>query len=326
MNRLQRFSYLLVPVLAASMCTNVQAGWGHGRARWGGGCGGGCADAPCASGGCAQAPCQPAYQTVEKTIMVPEMVSENRTIDVVECQAEQQQYTYSTCRPVTEKHNVEYTYTVASYETKTREVNYTVCKPVMTTQQQTYTVMVPHTEVQKGTRPVCKMVEVTKTRTVCEDHGSWKQVPQTYTYCCCGCVQTCTRMCNVWEPKIESREVQYTVCEPTVEQVPYEYNVTVCKPETHSRDVQICNYVQEPQTRTEQYQVCVPKQMTGTREVATCRLVTEQHTGTRTIQVPHTVQKQITVQVCKMVPKKITCQVPVNNCNNGCATGCGGCQ
>ena len=55
-------------------------------------------------------------------------------------------------------------------------------------------------------------------------------------------------------------------------------------------------------------------------------MVTEQHTGTRTIQVPHTVQKQVTVQGCKMVPKKITCQVPVNNCYNGCNTGCGGCQ
>jgi hypothetical protein len=260
--------------------------------------------------------------------MVPEMVTENRTVNVTECKAEEQQYTYTVCRPVTDKHTVEYQYTVPSYETRSRQVSYTVCKPVMTTQQQTYTVMVPHTEVCKGTRKVCKMVQVVQKRTVCEDQGSWKQVPQTYTTCCCGCVQTCTRMCNVWEPKIVSKEVEYTCMQPQVEDVPYEYNVTVCQPETRTREVQICNMVPEQQTREEQYQVCVPKQMTGTREVATCRLVTEQKTATRTIQVPYTVQKQVQVQVCKMVPKTITCQVPVTNCAP-CApapNACGGCN
>jgi uncharacterized protein (TIGR03000 family) len=317
MNRLHRLGFLLAPVLAAALCQSADAGWSHwARCGWG-----------CGSWGCASN-CETTYQTVERTVMVPEMVTENRTVNVVECKAEEQQYTYAVCRPVTEKHTVEYQYTVPTYETRTREVRFTVCKPVMTTQRRQCTVMVPHTETCKGTRQVCRMVPVVQSRTVCEDHGCWKQVPQTYTYCCCGCVQTCTIMCNVWEPKIESREVQYPCMQPQMEQVPYEYAVTVCKPETQTQNVQVCTYVQEQQSRTESYQVCVPQQRTGTREVATCRMVTEQHTATRTVQVPHTVQRQVSVQVCHMVPKTITCQVPVTKCTPcaPCNAGCNGCN
>jgi hypothetical protein len=155
------------------------------------------------------------------------------------------------------------------------------------------------------------MVAVQQTRTVCEDQGSWQEVPQTYTSGCGDCAQTYTCMRRCWVPKPVTREVAYTVMRPKMEEVPYTYTVTVCRPETRTKDVQVCHFVAEQQTRQVQYRVCVPQQMTGTREVTTCRMVPEQKTATYTVQVPETVQREVSVQVCRMVPKTITCRVPV---------------
>ena len=145
-------------------------------------------------------PCPPA-QTYECTVMVPEMVTEMRTISVCEWRSEQRQHTYTACRMVPETRQVTYEYTVPSYETRTREFVYSVFKPVLSTQQCEYTVMVPHTEKRQGTRRVCEMVPVEMSRTVCEDHGSWQQVVRHYGCDCCG---PCDRVCNVWSPKIEN--------------------------------------------------------------------------------------------------------------------------
>jgi hypothetical protein len=296
MRRFHRLSLLLSPVLISALC---QPAWAFQP---------GCNTcAPC---------CQTTYKTVERTVMVPTMVTENRTVDVVECRAEQRQHTYTVHRPVAETQTIACQITVPTYETRTQTVNYTVCRPVMTTQQREYTVMVPQTETRQATRPVCRMVPTTQTRTVCEDQGSWQQVVQTYKVGCGDCAQTCSRTCNVWAPKMVTREVEYTVMRPQIDQVPYQYTVTVCHPETRTQDVQVCSFFQEAQSREVQYTVCVPQQKTITREVVTCKLVAEQRTANYTVQVPYTVQKQVAVQVCKMVPKTITCQVPV------CETGC----
>ncbi len=185
----------------------------------------------------------------------------------------------------------------------------------MSTVSREVTVMVPSTETRQGTRQVCHMVPVTHKQTVCVDNGSWQQVTQTYNVGgCCGCPQTCTRVCNVWVPKIEQKEVECTVMQPTMEQVPYEYTVTVCKPETRTVECQVCNMVPEEQKRTVEYTVCVPQKKTIQKQVVECNMVSEQKTDTYTVQVPYTVQKEITVPVCKMVEKKITCQVPVTTC------------
>jgi hypothetical protein len=255
--------------------------------------------------------CQTTYETVERTIMVPEMFTENRTVDVVECRMEERQMTRTYCRPVTETNMVTSEITVPSYETRTREVAYTVCRPVITSEERQVTVMVPHDETMHGTRRVCRMVPTTEMRTVCEDKGSWQQVVQNYTCrcgCCCG-TQSC--ITTVWVPNIQSKQVACTVMRPTMEDVPYDYTVTACRPETRTQTVQVCSYVNEPKTRQVEYTVCLPKQQTVTRPVVTCKMVEEQQTVTCHVPVSYTVQKQVAVQVCRMVPKKITCQVPV---------------
>jgi hypothetical protein len=55
------------------------------------------------------------------------------------------------------------------------------------------------------------MVPVEMTRTVCEDHGSWQQVVRQFGCDCCG---SCEQVCNTWVPKVEKRDVKYTVMRP----------------------------------------------------------------------------------------------------------------
>jgi len=295
-------------------------------------------------------PCAPAAGTYECTVMVPTMVTEMRTVNVCEWREEQRTQNYTVCKMVPETRQVTYEYTEPSYEQRTRDYTYTVMKPVTSTQERRYTVMVPHQEARTGTRRECHMVPVELTRTVCEDHGSFQEVVrQAGGGCgnrcggCGGCGNGCGSpcggcggcapreiVCRVWVPKIEKRDVKYTVMRPQTREVSYEYNVTVCKPEERVKQVQVCNYVPEQQTRTVAYQVCVPVKKTGTRNVTDYKRVEEQKTRTYTVRVPHTVQKEVPVQVCRMVEKKVVRPIP--NCNpcgsysgyRGCG-GCGGC-
>ncbi len=255
-----------------------------------------------------QPECAPALQTYQCTVMVPEMVTEMRTIKVCEWRTEQRQGTYTACRMVPETHSVTYEYTVPSYEQRTREFVYSVFKPVLSTVQRNYTVMVPHAEKRQSVRQECRLVPVEMTRTVCEDHGCWQQIVQNQDSCCCSC---CPQVCNVWAPKLERREVRYTVMRPETYSVPYEYDVTVCKPERRTENVQVCNYVPEQQKCSVPYTVCVPVKKTGTREVTNWRLVQEQKSYTYSACIPYPVEKQLAVQVCRMVPKTVTYQRPI---------------
>ena len=91
-------------------------------------CGSGCGDSGCGSAsGCGASACG-TWETVEKTVLVPQMVTETRTVTVNV--------------PVQEE----------------RQGTRTVCKTVSEPQEQTYTVMVPYTEERQGTRTVCKTV------------------------------------------------------------------------------------------------------------------------------------------------------------------------
>src|SRR5689334_3979824 len=104
----------------------MQAGHHYRRGYGGGDCGG------CASP-CNDCTAQVQYQTVERTVMVPQTFTEYRTVNVVQCRNEEQQYNYTIYRRVPETHTVQYQYTVPIFETRTREIPYMVSKPVMTT-------------------------------------------------------------------------------------------------------------------------------------------------------------------------------------------------
>jgi hypothetical protein len=259
-------------------------------------------------------PCPP--QTRECTIMMPEMVTEMRTITVCDWRAEQRQETYMACRMVPETREVPYEYTVPTYETRTREFVYSVFKPVLSSFNRDYTVMVPYTEKRQGVRSECRMVPVEMTCTVCEDHGAWRQM---FQHDGCGCCGSCSRACRTWIPKLQPREIKYTVMRPEMHDVPYEYEVTLCHPEKRTETVQVCNYVAQPQTRSVPYTVCVPVTKTGIREITCYHRVEEPATYTYTVQVPYSVEKQVPVQVCRMVAKKVT--LPAGGCEG--ARWCG---
>ena len=156
----------------------------------------------------------------------------------------------------------------------TVEKEYKVCVPVCKIEERECTVMVPHEEIRQGVKKCCKMVPVTKTRTVCEDQGHWETVEKPVTYCClkltpCGpkCEKkTVIKTCKKWIPNIVKVEKEYTCYKCEVVEVPYEYKVIVCKPETCIRKVRVCTT--EVQTRTCKVLKCVPKCCTKEEEVA----------------------------------------------------------
>ncbi len=182
----------------------------------------GCAAPVTACGGCA-APCAP--QMVKKTILVPTMVTEERTVCETQCVAESRTRNYTVCEIVPVTKTVQRCYTTSVPETRTRsetycvsvpttrevtetyqvqvpamktvQTQYTVCVPVWTDTTEQYTVMVPATETRQGTRCEQHCVPVKQTCTRCVDKGHWeeRQVPvcntcNTCSSCCaaeCGC-------------------------------------------------------------------------------------------------------------------------------------------
>ena len=317
-----RLCFSAVTVVALFAATDAQARWFRGR---GDAC---CGEDRCSAcvSSCAPA-CQP--QLTERTIQVPQWVTENRTITVTRCRPETRERTFTVTRCIPETQDREEQYTVMVPETRTRSIEFTVMRPTFRNVEQQYTVMVPHTERRQATRTVCRMVAEQQTRTICQNSGHWEQREvHTTAYAgtsvgncsggsCGDACQPCPTQCkqSVWVPETIQRQVQVTVMRPVFEQQPYEYNVAVCKPETRTRTFQVCEYRPEKQTREEQFTVCVPQQRTRTFQVTSFRNVSEDRKEQYTVMVPHREQQQIQVQVCRMVEQKI--QVPASLCCAG---------
>jgi hypothetical protein len=317
------------------LATSAEAGRRHG----------GCATCAPACGPV----CQPCitYQQVQRTVLVPTVATETRTISVAKCRPEVRQYTYTVMREVPETRQVNYEYTVMVPENRVRTEQYTVCVPVQRVVQQPYTVMVPYQETRTATRTICQMVPETVMQTVYECGGHWEEhCTQQQVSCpascdpCASCVQTCCMpiTCRVWVPETIAKQVPVTCMKPQYVQQPYNYTVTLCRPEQRTQDVTLCEFRQEVRSREIPFTVCVPQKRVATQNVTTIKCVPEQRTGQYTVMVPYQEQQQIQVQVCKYVPQTVTECVPVcsyetaywgcGSCvSGGCATGCaaGGC-
>jgi hypothetical protein len=121
-------------------------------------------------------PCAPAYQTVQRTVMVPVYGTATRTIQVTRYRPETRQTTFTAYRQVPVTQQVQREYMVAVPQVRSQTVNYTVCKPVVREVQQQYTVMVPEQQTRTATRIECQMVPEKRVRTVCVDEGHWATV------------------------------------------------------------------------------------------------------------------------------------------------------
>jgi len=285
---------LFVAVATLLVTANAEAGrrcWGG----WGGATFGPstCAPATCAPATCAPATCAPAtcapkicYQQVQRTVLVPTVVTEMRTICVTKCRPEVRQYTYTVMRQVPETREIPYEYTVMVPEQRVRTEQYTVCVPVQRVVEQPYTVMVPEqrvrteqytvcvpvqrvveqpytvmvptTETRTATRTVCKMVPETVMKTVYECAGHWEErcieqpvtcAPATCAPATCAPVTCAPKTYRVWVPEMIAKQVPVTCMKPAYFEEQYNYCVTVCRPEQRVQQVTICEYKQECRTR-----------------------------------------------------------------------------
>jgi hypothetical protein len=302
--------------------------------------------------------CGPAYQLVERTIEVPTLVTERRTIQVTECRPEQRQRTVMVSRSVPETRQVTETFTVMVPEVRVRTETYHVRVPVWREVDRRVVIQVPHQEQRQGTRNVCHQVQVEELRTVHRDLGHYEEV-----LCDGGCAPAmgcspcyrrrlfgCGRCggcggcggyaagcgydagCGggvaqhthqVWRPNVVTEQVPVTVWRNQMVQEPYEYTVTVYRPEERVQRVKVCEYVTEERSRDVQFTVCVPTQQTRTRNVTTYRVVTEPRVENYVVQVPHVVSREVDVMVCRMVPRTVVCREPVGQPAGWQSYGCG---
>ncbi len=196
------------------------------------------------------ASCAPAVQYVQKTIMCPEMSTENRVITCTECRPEVRTYTCTVYQVQREVQAVQRQCTVMVPQTQRQTVTCMVSKPVWTDEVRNYTVMVPYTEQRTGTRMVCQMVPVQETRTVCEDQGHWEERPCQPAPAACGPVPPACGPCapaappcgpaqamptqKVWVSKMVQKQVPVTCMRPQMVSQQYNYCVNLCRAEQRS--------------------------------------------------------------------------------------------
>lgn len=282
-----------------------------------------CRPTTCAPATCAPTTCRPKVQYVEKTVLCPTYVTEQRKIRTVECRPEIRERKVVEYRQVCETKMVERTSTVMVPERRTKTVECVVNVPVWKDVTKEYTVMVPHREKREGTRKVCKMAPVTEKRTVVKDQGQWEERP-------CPAPKTCApatcapKTRKVWVPKCVEKEVEVTCMKPTWVEEPCETTVTVCRPETRTCTVRVRECKQEVRTQEVCYTVCVPKQVTRKCPETTVKCVPTQRVVRTTVMVPHEVEKVVPVCRVKMVPKTIKVPVcgPPAPCRKRCGLGC----
>ena len=302
------------------------------------------------------APCAGAESVpmVEKTICVPEWVTETRKCTVCEYVREEKEVKVTVmvpktveeivkvCQMVVEKKTVDVKVCKPVTKQVTKEV--TVCVPVWVEKEQKVCVMVPVTETKKGVRKVCKVVSEKQMCTVKKDCGHWdtQMIEEPCRHllhrcrrscggcdpCCDPCAPATRTVCKkIWVPDVKEEQVEVTVCKTQIVEEPYECTVTVCKPQEKLIKVKCCEMQQKQETRTctvccyetvvekRECTVCVPRMVEKKCQVTKC--VPEEQVRKYTVCVPKQVEKEVQVKVCKMVEKKVS--VPACQNGNGCS-------
>src|SRR5204863_444734 len=156
-----------------------------------------------------------------QSMLVPQLVTENRTVLCTEYRTERREQKYTVCRPVYEQQDQVYTVMVPQQETRTATC--TVYETVTENVEQQYSVMVPYQEQRQATRCVYETVQEQRTQKVCVDRGKW--VCETVADPCNPC---CQRTCQRWCPNVVEEEVPYTCCRVVPRQETYNYTVNLC--------------------------------------------------------------------------------------------------
>ena len=288
--------------------------------------------APC----CAPPSCESHISYIQKTVMVPQWVTETRQVMSTQYRYETRQRVVTRYRCVPETRPVTQTYTVSVPQQRTRNVSYTVQVPVVRqverqytvrvpvyrnvqqtytvsvpvyrTVQQQYTVMVPEQVRRQGVRTVCKMVPTTTTRTICRDQGHWAtqqiEVPCRQTGCGGLLGRRDCGHCGGCHPCGCTTVLCKRVWVPNVvqEQVP----VTVMRPQMVQQPYEYVSTVCRPQQRTRQVRVCEYQPQQRTRTVRVCEYRTERRSTTVPVCHYETQQRTRQVQYTVCVPQQRT--------------------
>jgi hypothetical protein len=260
-----------------------------------------------------KAPIQaPKPQVVTKTIMVPHVEYQTRTVPDVICTPVVRQKTVPITRMVPETHMVVRRIPHVTHEPRTRIQTYTVCHMEYDLVKDVISVPVPYTEMRQGTRTVCNMVAETVMQTITEETGHYEDVPSKE-----GPIQKGgpeqgplqkgpIQKERVWVPEIIKKQVPRTVYRPEYSQVPYEYPVTLTRYESRP----ITRTIPRPRYETKHREIhfTVPVTNYVEREVpyTVCRPVVDYQVVNYTEIVRTPTTREITVPVCTMVPKTIT--------------------
>lgn len=277
----------------------------------------------CAPGGC---------EYVERTIYVPQAVTEVHQIAVEETRTEQKHRDVTVYKEVPVVTQKTREITVMVPETRTKIEDYVVSVPYWKEIVEKYCVQVPHEIKKTGTRTVYKTVPVKTVKTVCEDQGHWEMRGCGHCGGCgnCGCEARrtccgtcCQAPCKVWVPNIVEKKVEVTVNKQYAIQVPHEYVETVMQTEERTRTHKVKCVRDEPRQREVAYTVNVPKTKTETFDVTTYKKVAETVAETYTVCVPYKALKDVEVCVQRMMPKTVTVcihaiEVPCNPAPSGC--------
>ena len=307
------------------------------------------APAPCSTcSACDDCTAKTAYQEVEKTVMVPTIVTETRKIAVTKYRNEERTRNYTVMKNVPETktreisktemipevrtRTIEFTerkavttdkeinYTVQVPQTLTKTLRWTVRLPVRTAREVSYTINVPSLEARTGTRKVCRYVPVTKTRSITEDQGHWETqaVPQQLTSDksedgkCCDQQPGCTALKKVWVPNVVTRDIEVTCNERMFEDQEYTYNVKVFVPEVRTKTVYDCSFVTEERTKDIEYTACKPETRTKTIQVTSYISVPKTREVQYTAMIPQVKTATEEYTVMKQVPETRTSKCTVS--------------
>ncbi|MFM7071678.1 MAG: hypothetical protein ACKO38_07810 [Planctomycetota bacterium] len=287
------------------------------------------------------APC-----VVERTVMVPQTVMEQRTVHVTQYRCEPRHQVVAYTRMVPEVHSYKKPVTVMTQVARQRTVPYTVMKPVCREVEYEVVVNVPHVEVRQGVRMCTQYMPTTEHRVIHEDRGHYEErIVETpvcepvYSYGCgprwlhrrCGwrCDPYCDPYCGpgacvdgcavapcqvvhrVWVPEVVERTIDVVVHRPVCVEEKFEYQVVVCRPERRIHKKLVTEYVPVMAERVETYFECVPEVREVVYHQTVCKPVVEHRTVTRMVTVPYVVEKVVCVPVCRMVPRRVVCSAPV---------------
>ncbi len=285
---------------------------------------------PCASD------CSPPPQSC--TIMVPQVVTEQRTMTVTRYREETRERVVQTYRDVPVTKNVEEEYTVMVPQTRTRTIEDVINHPAYHDIELRKTKMIPTVEARQTKRTVCRLEPFQEERTVCETVNScisnppqpanWPAdysvpppppsttdlqappPPQSIKFAslstaACHDDSCDQKPCEACPAQIQ-RKINVTVMKPVNEVETIDYPVASFKPDSLMQTVSYYVFDQERVTRKEQYTVQVPERRTRIRQTTVTERVPEQQREEYTVMVPYLAQVQYPVKTLRYVPKTVT--------------------